>query len=49
MFKIVRDKDHNWIVQIMSFDNEYVVEEILFGNSLDVATYVHKLMEWVEN
>jgi hypothetical protein len=49
MFKIVRDQDCNWVVQIMSLDSTYVVEEIVFGNSLDAATYLHKLMEWVEN
>jgi len=49
MFKIVRDKNHNWIVQLMSPDGTSIIQEHLFLTSRGAASYIRLMMEWVEN
>lgn len=48
MFKIVRDQDYNWIVQILS-PNNMIIEQHVFGTSRAAANYIRLMMEWVEN
>ena len=49
MFKIVRDKDHNWIVQLMSPDGTSIIQEHFFFTSHGAASYIRQMMEWVKN